>query len=111
MAEHQCTLTLFPEGEAVCLDCGAFYIFHSMMIEPLLEGYRENNPDICECGCSIQREHDQFGCTLLSHKDTCERKGAWVIPAGVDPWYSCGAAYCDDPACVTHNREHPNHED
>lgn len=27
-----------------------------------------------------------------------------------DPYYFCGAAYCDDPACVTHNPRHPNHD-
>lgn len=108
--EHTCTLTLFPEGEAVCLECGALYIFYATLLGPLLEDYREDNPDICECGHSIQHEHDQFGCVFVHIGGKCEVKGKWIIPAGVDPWYACGATYCDDPACVTHNHDHPNHD-
>lgn len=25
--KHECDLIVLPEGEAVCLDCGAYYIF------------------------------------------------------------------------------------
>jgi hypothetical protein len=28
-----------------------------------------------------------------------------------DPDYACGAAYCDDPACNTHNPNRPNNEE
>lgn len=40
-----------------------------------------------------------------------ERFAELVDPLTPDPFYSCGAGYCDDPACITHNREHPNHSE
>lgn len=40
-----------------------------------------------------------------------ERFAAIIDPRAPDPYYFCGAAYCDDPACTTHNRRHPNHDE
>lgn len=40
-SEHVCALTLLLEGEAVCLECGAYYIYQSTLTEPELVEVRE----------------------------------------------------------------------
>lgn len=40
----------------------------------------------------------------------------WLVDASKevgtpDPTYACGASFCDDPACTTHNMRHPFHDE
>lgn len=44
--------------------------------------------------------------TIIAEYERIDRSAEALEP---DPYYSCGAAYCDDPACTTHNPRHPNH--
>ena len=37
---HEHGLTIFPEGEAVCLDCGALYIYTGTLDAESLEEYQ-----------------------------------------------------------------------
>jgi hypothetical protein len=64
MPEHFCKLTVMPEGEAVCLDCGAYYIYSTTLEGPELAEVRQEAAERARAGSCVNlaphHSHDWF---------------------------------------------------